>query len=266
MPEGHKTHWFAKLHQRLLGGEKLVVSSPQGRFAEGAALVDGRRLVSVSALGKLLFYEFTEGHIVHVHLGRYGQFRTLDSPPTSPVGLVRMRMQGSSVTVDLNGPSVCRVVDAAERDHLCSQLGPDPLAGGRRQDVWNVISQSSKPIAALLLDQSVIAGVGNIFRAEMLHEAKLDPLRRGIELTSQEFTRLWKVIVRQMRAGLKLGRIVTWTAREAGRPLAGLEGHDRFRVYSRSHCGECAGDVSATQIAGRTLYVCAPCQASSEAG
>ncbi|MEM6331080.1 MAG: DNA-formamidopyrimidine glycosylase family protein, partial [Planctomycetota bacterium] len=75
MPEGHTIHRLARDHNRDLAGQKLRVSSPQGRFEEGAAQLDGRKLIDVDAHGKHLGYRFTGGHVVHIHLGLYGKFR-----------------------------------------------------------------------------------------------------------------------------------------------------------------------------------------------
>jgi endonuclease-8 len=69
VPEGHTLHRLARLHQRKFGGQPVAVSSPQGRFAEGAAMVNGRVLRRATAYGKHLFHHYTGGPIVHVHLG-----------------------------------------------------------------------------------------------------------------------------------------------------------------------------------------------------
>lgn len=164
MPEGHKTHFIAKEHAKLLVGQSLRVTSPQGRFRSDARKVTQRTLESVHAVGKHLFYGFEGDRIVHIHLGRYGKFREHVSPPPQPVGQVRMRMIGHHAAVDLNGPTTCRVIDPEQQEGVVSGLGPDPLAGGRKAAVWQKLSLSSKPIGALLLDQSIVAGVGNIFR------------------------------------------------------------------------------------------------------
>ncbi|WP_460015525.1 DNA-formamidopyrimidine glycosylase family protein, partial [Mycobacterium avium] len=95
MPEGHTLHRLARLHQRRYAGAPVAVTSPQGRFAEAAAVVDGRVLRRTSAWGKHLFHHYAGGPIVHVHLGLYGSFseweRPGDGPLPDPVGQVRMR-------------------------------------------------------------------------------------------------------------------------------------------------------------------------------
>ena len=96
MPEGHTLHRLATSLRDAFAGEQVRVASPQGRFVESAALLDGTRLEGAEAFGKHLFVEFTGGRFVHVHLGLYGVFLVADGPAPPPVGQVRLRITGSS--------------------------------------------------------------------------------------------------------------------------------------------------------------------------
>jgi endonuclease-8 len=169
-------------------------------------------------------------------------------------------MASPDYTLDLTGPTTCRVIDDEQRDAVLAKLGPDPLAGGRSSAVWKRVRESQKPIGALLLDQSIVAGVGNIFRAEVLFETELDPLTPGNELTKGSFDRLWRSLSKMMRTGLKYGRIISVTAREAGMPLSQIPNKERFRIYGRTVCPRCGGPISTPEIASRKLYVCQHCQ------
>ncbi|NND97706.1 MAG: Fpg/Nei family DNA glycosylase [Pirellulaceae bacterium] len=260
MPEGHKTHYIARQHDRLLAGHPLKVTSPQGRFRADGRKVSGHVLDRVEAVGKHLFYHFDGNQIVHVHLGRYGKYRQHAVPPPAPVGQVRMRMVGTNVALDLNGPTTCRVIDEEIRDEVVARLGPDPLAGGPKQDLWRNIHHSRKPIGALLLDQSILAGVGNIFRAEVLYEIEMNPSLRGCDLDRQSFDRLWRSLTKMMKTGLKHGRIIAVTAREAGMPLNRIDGTDRFRVYKKQECRRCHSAIETVEMASRKLYLCPTCQ------
>ena len=261
MPEGHKTHFIAEQHDFLFAGHPVRVTSPQGRFRGDARKVSGSSLRSVRAAGKHLFYQFDNDQIVHIHLGRYGKFRQHSGPPPRPVGKVRMRMSTEQHTVDLNGPTTCRVISASQQEQVVSKLGPDPLAGGRKRDVIANIRRSHKPIGALLLDQSVVAGVGNIFRAEVLYEIGQDPKTPGSKLTDDALDDLWSSLSRMMKKGLRYGKIISVTRAEVGRPLADLQGNDRFRVYGHTDCQECGGTIETIELASRKLYWCSGCQA-----
>ncbi|MCA9139272.1 MAG: hypothetical protein KDB00_21005 [Planctomycetales bacterium] len=262
MPEGHKTHHIAREHTKMFAGQPLKVTSPQGRFRGDAKKVSGKVFDRCDAIGNHLFYRFEGDRMIHVHLGRYGKYRTHGTPPPSPIGLVRMRIVGDLQSIDLNGPTTCRVVDGQTMANVIAKLGPDPLGGGKKSDAWNRIRTSTKPIGALILDQSIIAGVGNIFRAELFFELGMDPRLPGNEIHKAAFDSLWRTLLKMMRTGLKYGKIITVTRREAGVPLATLEGGERFRIYKKDTCPRCQCPVESIEIAARKLYWCPACQAT----
>jgi formamidopyrimidine-DNA glycosylase len=169
MPEGHTIHRAAKDQRPMLKGQVVEVSSPQGRFLESAEVVDGQVCLSVEAYGKHLLYEFANGLTLHIHLGLFGKFKTHKRPSREPVGAVRVRMQSPTHVIDINGPNTCELLNPDERSALINRIGPDVL----RKDsdatrAFSRISKSKAPIGLLLMDQSVIAGIGNIYRTEIL--------------------------------------------------------------------------------------------------
>ena len=111
MPEGHTIHRAARLQRRRFRGEALAVDSPQGRFAGGAARLDGQVLIEVEALGKHLLYRWTSGDTLHVHLGLFGRFRTWSSGAPEPTVGTRLRWVGPSGTLHLSGPTICELID-----------------------------------------------------------------------------------------------------------------------------------------------------------
>jgi endonuclease VIII len=262
VPEGHTIHRLALDHVGLFGGLAVSATSPQGRFAPGAALINGRVLTSADAWGKHLFHDY-DGVLLHVHLGLYGSFRQGPGRPPAERGAIRLRLAADRGWADLRGATTCEVITAADREKVLLRLGPDPLRP--RPDVAQVrsrLARSRVPLGAALMDQTVVAGVGNAFRAEILFRQRLDPFAPASSLSADAFDALWADLVTLMRAGVKANRIVT-TAREhraAPRGPAGAE--DQYYVYRRAGlaCRVCGTPVAVTEVATRRLYWCPSCQ------
>ena len=264
MPEGHTLHRLARLHQRRYGRAPVRVSSPQGRFADGAALVDGHVLRRADAWGKHLFHHYDSGHVVHIHLGLYGTFSEFPTAVTPlPVGQVRMRIIGPEFGTDLRGPTRCEVIGEAEIGDVVARLGPDPLRpDADPAHAWVRISKSRRPIAALLMDQSVLAGVGNVYRSELLYRHRIDPFRLGTTITADEFDAMWTDLVALMKVGVRRGKIVVIRPEDDhGAPAYG-PGRPRTYVYRRAGeaCRVCGTNVRTVELEGRNLFWCPTCQ------
>lgn len=264
MPEGHTLHRLARLHQRRFGRAPVVVSSPQGRFVDGAAAVSGRVLTKSDAWGKHLFHHYDGGHVVHVHLGLYGTFTEFSATDAAaPVGQVRMRMIGTDYGADLRGPTVCEVIEEPEIADVLAKLGPDPL----RRDAdparaWTRIRKSRRAIGALLMDQTVIAGVGNVYRSELLFRHGIDPYRPGSSLGADEFDAMWTDLVALMKVGLRRGKIhVVRPEHDRGAPSYAAD-RPRTYVYRRASeaCRVCGTGVRTSELEGRNLFWCPNCQ------
>lgn len=261
MPEGHVIHRLARDHKRDFAGKRLRVSSPQGRFASEAEQLDGRLLRRVDAHGKHLFYHWHGRLILHVHLGLYGRFHSHKSPPPEPRGAVRLRVVGRQRAFDLNGPNQCELLDEGTRDQLQQRLGPDPLrSDADPQLAWQRIRRSRTAIGSLLLNQSVIAGAGNIYRADVLFDTGIHPTRLGSSLDQAEFDAIWNVLTRFMQLGLKHNRIVNADPRQVGKTRNRMSRDEALLVYKKETCQRCDGAVEAWKLAGRTMYACPKCQ------
>lgn len=262
MPEGHTLHRLARLHQRRFAGQRVRVSSPQGRFAD-AAMVDGRVLRRASAWGKHLFHHYESGPIVHVHLGLYGTFTEKRTPMPEPRGQVRMRIVGPEYGTDLRGPTACAVVDEAQVSAILDRLGPDPLRDDADPSAaWARISKSRRAIGALLMDQSVLAGVGNVYRSELLFRHGIDPYRPGRDVDAAEFDAAWTDLVDLMKVGVRRGRIiVVRPEHDHGAPAYGPR-RPRTYVYRRAGepCRLCGTAVRTAEMEGRNLFWCPGCQ------
>ncbi|MGZ4593581.1 MAG: Fpg/Nei family DNA glycosylase [Actinomycetes bacterium] len=263
MPEGHTIHRQAREHAARFGGRQVGVTSPQGRFVEGAALLDGRRLEDTEAYGKHLFLRFAGERLLHVHLGLYGTWTFGPTPAPEPRGAVRVRLVVDGSYADLRGATACEVWSPEDETRLLERLGPDPLRTDAAEPLaWARISRSRTPVGVLLMDQSVLAGVGNVYRAEALFRARIDPHRPGRDVTREQWLAMWQDIVGLMRAGLRAGRIVTTRPVDRGRQ-GRVRSEDAHYVYRRTGqpCRICGTPVAGEEIAGRNLFWCPVCQA-----
>jgi len=305
VPEGHSVHRLGRQFGDVFAGERLAVSSPQGRFAPGAALLDGHVLTGSYAHGKHLFLEFDHGLVLHVHLGLYGAWNfggdstfrgasSIGAPrkvgerelyddgdpsadassayagPPEPVGAVRVRLASEHGWADLRGATTCETITEAEAAAVTARLGPDPLRnlpGGRDTFVARVLAKRT-PVAALLMDQKLIAGVGNVYRAELLFRQRLDPWLPGTALGPEAAGRLWDDTVAMMSDGVRDGRIITtppryWSASAGGESRGGLPPPDEAHFVYRRHgldCRDCGSAVALTELGARKLYWCPSCQ------
>lgn len=321
MPEGHSVHRIARQFERHFLDVPLKVSSPQGRFAAGAAQLDGHRMRRSVAVGKQLFLEFDHGLWLRVHLGMYGAWdfagdialddtsasaggrigqtnqrgtvigAAEDSPwsigaprrarlriseqekelelvdfPPEPVGQVRVRLLAPTVVADLRGPTACEVITAEEVAAVQAKLGPDPLVGDpvvNEERFVTAVRKKAGAIAVLLMDKSVVSGIGNVYRAEMLFRARLDPFAPGKSLTVDTARALWQDWVHLLDIGVSTGQMLTMDDLDPesyARALASRD--DRHWVYHRTGepCRVCGTPIAMAEIAGRKLYWCPSCQ------
>ncbi|HEV6952671.1 MAG TPA: zinc finger domain-containing protein [Promicromonospora sp.] len=319
MPEGHTVHRLARTFATLFDGEILRVGSPQGRFADGAAVLDGRRLVASEAWGKQLFLGFGEGEPLwlRTHLGLYGAWTFAGAPdapevahaigaprrrigerettpggpapagadreagepwePPAPRGQVRVRLLGEHAVADLTGPTACEVITGEEKAAVEARLGPDPIRDDADAAAFvAAVGRSRVTIGQQLMDQAVVAGVGNIYRAEALFRAGVDPLRPGRDVPEAVVRAIWDDLVVLMRDGAEHGAIVTTRPEHrTGEPVGrrrtrqntdgnpdAVPADQAFYVYHRDGlpCRVCGTPVLVKELAGRNLFWCPTCQ------
>ena len=272
MPEGHTIHRLALDQRRDLAGRIVGASAAQPRFAAGAARLDGQVLIETEAWGKHLFHAFEDGEVLHVHLGLIGTWRrhtpsagsgasTDGAELAAPRATTRLRLQADDVAWDLVGPMRCAVVTPDDRDAVVAALGPDPLRDDADpEQLWSRLQRSAKPIGLLLMEQDVVAGIGNVYRSELCNIVGIDPRRHGRDVSRDEFEDLWRETVRQLRLGVKRNRIVTVRTDELDRPISRLRRGEGRYVYKRDRCGRCGTELDVYELAGRTTWSCPRCQ------
>ena len=262
MPEGNTIHRLALEHTRDFAGRIVRVRSPQGRFAREARRLDRRRFVRADAHGKHLFHFWEGGRIVHVHLGMAGEFYRFEGNAPRPRATVRMRLTASPVTLDLIGPPTCELISEEKRLAILARLGPDPLREDANSDAVQAAlrKRPDRSIGDALLDQRVVAGVGNIYRNEALFLAGIHPLRSTHRLTSPEWEKLWQMLRTLLRRGAATGRIRTVAPLETPHPRAHRDPDNDFYVYRQRRCRRCGSTLRELPLSARRMFACPRCQ------
>jgi endonuclease-8 len=294
MPEGNEIHRWAARHEAAFAGKPVHVDGPQGRFLD-ADMLHGRKLRRVLAVGKHLGYDFGTDRILHIHLGLQGDFKEGSGPLPDVRGALRLRMWNAKKVklsavpgdskrhswyssddgtghlqpeqvawVELRGPMDCSVYTNAKWQELTERLGPDPLNGDAPDRGFEKIGKSRKAIGMLLMEQDVFAGIGNIYRAELLFRARQSPFTVGKDVTLPVLRKIWKDARPLMQAGMVDRRIVTTLAKDRPRKGSKVEADDAHYVYRRHGlpCRICGTAIRKMEgFAGRNLFWCPTCQA-----
>ncbi|MGW4046409.1 Fpg/Nei family DNA glycosylase [Streptomyces sp. NPDC004721] len=273
MPEGHTIHRLAQDYAAHFSGRQAHVTSPQGKFSASATLLTGAELTRTEAHGKHLFLRFRDSDWIHIHLGLFGKVTFGDAPAPPPTDTVRLRLANATSYVDLRGPTTCALITDAEKQAVHDRLGPDPLRPDADPDrAFARIRRSRTTIAALLMDQKVVAGVGNVYRAEVLFRYRVDPYRPGRDLTPAEWDAIWADLVVLMREGVRNNRIDTvrpeHTPEAMGRPPRVDDHGGEVYVYRRTAlpCHICGMDIRTADLAARNLFWCPTCQQPAKVG
>ena len=189
-----------------------------------------------------------------------------DTFPPPPVGAVRLRLLTEHAVADLRGPTACEILDSAAVDAVIAKLGPDPLLDGSQdaEDRFTaVVRKKPTPIGLLLMDQSVVSGIGNVYRAELLFRSRIDPHTPG-KLIPEELVRgLWRDWARLLPIGVETGQMMTMDdlrGEEYRKAMASRE--DRHWVYKREGlpCRVCGTHITLEVMGARKLYWCPNCQ------
>jgi len=316
VPEGHSVHRITRQFALHFVGKTIAASSPQGRFAGGAAEIDGMTMTDAKAVGKQMYLEFDHRLWLRVHLGMYGAWdfagnitadatvasangrmgqtnqrgttlddiedslasigaprrlrmaeqerlgEALDTFPPEPIGAVRVRLLANDTVADLRGPTACEVLQPEQVQAIIAKLGPDPLvddpAEGRDRFVERAITKAT-PIGLILMDQNVISGIGNVYRAELLFRARLDPHKPGKLVPRETLVALWEDWTYLLGIGVATGQMMTMDDlddEDYRNALAHRD--DRHWVYHRTGkpCRVCGTPIVMELAAGRKLYYC----------
>lgn len=262
MPEGNEIHRFAERHAAALAGGRVSVDSPNGAFPDADAL-HRHKLRSVEAVGKHLGYVFGRDLILHVHLGMYGDFTEGEMPLPPEKGALRLRIWNKSRWIELRGATDCSLFDSEKWQSLLHRLGPDPLRDEADPGpAFDLMLGRETPIGKLLIDQSVIAGIGNIYRSELLFRARLHPRRPCRKVSRKQLKSIWSDAHRLLRNGMSDRRIVTTQPKDRPHTRGPIHDDEVHYVYRRhgKPCFRCGTKIKKDDLSGRTIYWCPACQ------
>lgn len=278
MVEGPLLHRLAFAHRKLLFGHRFTATSPTGRFADGAEAIDGHFLTHIEVHGKNIFYFFTperveeegvlekvgdDAVVVHIHLGMSGSFRLYPFPGPIPREATRLRLYNEELGFEAHlSASVCDHGNIELYRKKITELGPDPLRKDADKELlWASIQKTKRSIGAVLMDQTLVAGIGNIYRAEILFVVGLHPEQPANTVCRPTFEFLWEQSKRQMEIGVEVGNIITILPEDSDKPFPKKIKASQLRyVYNQKACGKCGGPIKVWTIAQRSVYACEACQ------
>jgi formamidopyrimidine-DNA glycosylase len=227
---------------------------------EVAEELEGDTVVGVERRGKYLLLRLESGLGLLVHLRMTGSFAFV--PTTHERAILELDDGSRLVYRDVRRFGTWLVLEDGDLEpYLATKNGPEPL-GSRFTSQWlgMQLARRTAPLKAVLLDQRVVAGLGNIYADEALWRARLNPLRPANGLSQDEVARVRRAIRAALRAGIERQGS---TLRDYAAP-DGAAGsmQDEFRVYGRDGepCPRCRTTITKTRVGGRGTWFCPHCQ------
>ncbi len=263
MPELPEVETTRRRLLPLLQGKRLEALEHQDpRRYRRTEEAQGRIILDLKRRGKFLLLELEGGKELVVHLGMTGGFRLGPTPYTRAI----FRLEASALYFH-DPRRFGRILCVDQGDYreipLLKAMGPEPLSEAFRFEAfYQGLRASLRPLKALLLDQRLVAGLGNIYADEALHRAGLHPARPGASLEEGEARRLYRTIREVLGEALALGGS-TLGDRTYQQP-DGKPGsfQARHRVYARAGlpCLSCGTPILRLRLAGRGTHFCPRCQ------
>jgi formamidopyrimidine-DNA glycosylase len=241
---------------------RMGQTNQRGTVVDGAPILDAAGENSLSSIGAP---RRARGRVRMSEQTRGLEEETEWPPPV--VGQVRLRLLTELTCADLRGPTACQIQTPDEVAATIAKLGPDPLVDdvveGEERFV-SVVRRKPTAIGLLLMDQSVVSGIGNVYRAEMLFRARLNPHTPGRDVPEDVVRDLWRDWVRLLAIGVETGQMMTMDDLDPEAYRAAMASRDdRHWVYHRAGlpCRVCGTSIVVEEAAGRKLYWCPRCQA-----
>ena len=231
----------------------------QPSVVEFCTRVSGRVITAITRRGKYLFFHLDSGEFLMMHMKMTGSL--LIDPPDSQYSRAVFKLDNGT-QLHFRDPRKFGVMWLAKDESaVMEKLGPEPLDEDFTVETLSEILRRHKaPVKPVLLDQSIIAGIGNMYADESFWEAKIHPERRADDLTGEEIRALYTAIRRVLRAAIKnKGASVRNYIRPDG---TNGRAHDEFRVAhgTGTNCPRCGTPIKRIVVRGRGTYLCPRCQ------
>ncbi|MFC1911971.1 bifunctional DNA-formamidopyrimidine glycosylase/DNA-(apurinic or apyrimidinic site) lyase [Chloroflexota bacterium] len=249
---------------RKLTGVTLIWEGivKQTSVADFRSRIIGQKITGLSRRGKYLFFHLTGDDLLVLHLKMSGSLlinRDSVEPPKHTRAIIHLDKGTSIFFIDPRKFGAMWLVK--DRRSITDKLGPEPLESDfTLQVLAQRLSNRKAPIKALLLDQSVIAGIGNMYADESLFASRIHPLREGGSLSPDELKRLHRAIQEILRAAIdNKGASIVNYYRPGGETGTA---HFEFKVAhgQNKNCANCRGPIKRMVVRNRGTYFCPRCQ------
>jgi len=235
--------------------ERIVRQPPVAEF--GSRII-GETITEIGRRGKYLFFSLTSGQTLVIHLKMTGSL-WLTPPDRFTRAVIHLDGDTKIYFRDPRKFGVMWLVE--DKNSVADKLGPEPLEDGfTARTLAKALAKRTAPIKALLCDQSLIAGIGNMYADETLFLAKIHPMRAGGSLSKEEIERLHKAIRQVLAAAINdKGASVDTYFRPDGQIGTA---HFQFRVAHRrgQSCPTCGTPLQRIPVRNRGSYFCPKCQ------
>jgi formamidopyrimidine-DNA glycosylase len=231
----------------------------QPSVPEFRARVIGQKITDLSRRGKYLFFHLGSGERLVMHMKMTGSL--LIDPPDDKYARAIFQLDNGAA-LHFRDPRKFGVMWlAADESAVASRLGPEPLDDDfTNETLADILRNRKAPVKPVLLDQSIIAGIGNMYADEALYEAKIHPVKPAGSLSDEEIKRLHRAIRRVLRAAIKNKGA---SVRNYIRPDGNIgTAHAEFRVAhgTGKNCPRCGIPIQRIVVRGRGTYLCPKCQ------
>jgi len=238
-------------------GGRIGQTNQRGTVASSASAIENEdSLTSIGAPRR------TRLRMAEQEILRQAQGPEESTFPPEPIGAVRVRLLTDETSADLRGPTACDILTAEEVQAVIDKLGPDPLVDPGKEGEDRFVAKVLKkptPICLLLMDQTVVAGIGNVYRAELLFRARLNPFIPGRDLPEQTVRDLWRDWEKLLLIGVETGQMMTMDGLSPEAYDGAMASRaDRHWVYHRTGepCRVCGTPILMEEVGGRKLYWC----------